>query len=139
MRSKICTVIRLGVILDRNVDSPYQKLKSVVAKIRVLPFPSPYKRSFTSTTVERITNNLEKIVRDDICGGPLNNEDFGTRKSIVELLREDGIQIKIVVSIPKNMIHLMSSAGRRFSLTRRMADSLSSLLTEPDSAKEIPE
>ncbi|MEN9325041.1 MAG: hypothetical protein RL414_795 [Actinomycetota bacterium] len=138
LNSEKCAVIRLGIINDVNVESPYKKVRDFVEKFGVLPFPNPKKRIFTVTRIKVIVENIEKIVRMNLIGGPYKDEASSTVKSILEILESDGVKPKIVLRIPKICLRFLIFVGGRFKFTRRIADSMISILTEPETSQQLP-
>lgn len=139
LKSKQSSILRVGIIDDMSVDSPYNKLKNIVRKTGVIAFPNLRRKIFTVTTVKDIADNIEKIVAMDLVGGPFCNQSPKSRKSILEVLENDSVKVNIGLNIPPKMIETIIFGGKKFSLTRRIADSLSSILTEPEICQEIPE
>ena len=139
LKSKQSTVLRVGIIDDANVHSPYIKLKSVVKRTGILAFPNLRRKIFTVTTVRDISENIEKIVAMDLVGGPFCNKSSQFKRSILEVLEGDNIKIKLSLNIPIKVIEPLILGGKRLFFTKRISDSLSSILTEAEICQEIPE
>ena len=75
----------------------------------------------------------------DLTGGPFCNQNPNFKKSILEVLEDDKIEMRIVFNIPTKVIETFIHGGKRFRSIRRVADSLASVLTDPETCQEIPE
>ena len=138
LSSKNAAVLRVGIIQDVSVSGPYSKLRRIVKLFKVLPFPLPNKAYFSVTNVKEITNNLTYICEMNITGGPYSNNSSLDRKSISRILKEDGVNPKIVITIPAWLTIVLCQAGKKIKLTRRLADSLNTTMAEPENVMEIP-
>lgn len=134
-----CAVIRLGIIEDVNVSSPYKKVRNLVEKFGILLFPDPRKKIFTMTRVKVIADNIEIIVSMKLNGGPYKDKASATTKSILEILESDRVKPKLVLRIPRIGLAFVTLVGRNFKVTRRIADSMTSILTEPERCQHLPE
>lgn len=138
LASQQSAVIRLGIIADENVLSPYRKVRGIVEKSRVLAFPNPSKKIFTLTNVKIIIDNIEKIVSLDLSGGPYKDDISAIRKSILDILESDKVKPRVVLPIPTAVLKFMVFAGQKIRYTRKFIDSLTSILTEPETCQHIP-
>ena len=120
MTTTNCAVIRLGIIEDLSVSSPYKKVRNFVEKFGILFFPDPHKKIFTKTRVKVIADNIEIIVSMDLDGGPYKDKASATTKSILEILESDRVKPKLVLRIPTIGLIFITLVGRKFKVTRRI-------------------
>ena len=132
LKSHKTVIVRIGIIDDENIISPFSKLKKIVGKFGVLLFPLPKRMIFTITNVKEIVDNLEKITQVDLVGGPYSNKSQSDRTSILTILEDKGMKPRIIISIPLWFTHAICYVGRKFNSTQRLTDSLYSIVVEPE-------
>jgi hypothetical protein len=138
LRSFSWRVTRVGVILDEDIDSPYQMLKRFVKKARILIFPLAHDQRYTTVTCEEFVEN---------CLQSLQNENFGgilsfcgsSRKSIISILADEGLRPHLVIALPNFVVLFACKFTGRIPKLSRISDSALSAISEldpyPDSQK----
>lgn len=138
LSSNKCIVIRLGIVVDVNLPSPFQTLRNLVKTAKILVFPNLKSLNFTCTDLREVTDQLEKISTSKSIGGPFSVKSSPQRLSIVEILQSTGVDPKIAMGFPIAITNLLCAIGKRFKLTRKIADSISSILVEPEKIQGLP-
>jgi nucleoside-diphosphate-sugar epimerase len=132
LKSHKTVIVRIGIIDDDQIISPFNKLIKIVGKYKVLPFPLPKRMIFTLTNINEIVDNLERIIQVDLAGGPYGNKSQLDRTSILTILEDRGLNPRIIISIPLWLTSAICYVGDKFNSTQKLGDSLRSLLVEPE-------
>lgn len=137
LESERSAVLRIGIILDKSISSPFSRLMKIVVFTKVLIFPKPSRPIFTVMNIEEILNSIIQLTSDGRTGGPFGIKSYSDRLSILEILRKEGVIPKIVVSLPLKVTEILCSIGKRSKTLRRAADSILSILIEPEDVERI--
>ncbi len=132
LKSHKTVIVRIGIIDDNQIVSPFNILMKIVEKFKALPFPLPKRMIFTLTNIDEIVDNLEKIIHVDLVGGPYGNKSQLDRTSILRILEDKGLNPRIIISIPLWLTSAICYVGDKFNPTHKLADSLRSLVVEPE-------
>jgi dTDP-4-dehydrorhamnose reductase len=138
LSSNKCIVIRLGIVVDENLPSPFQILRNVVKTAKILVFPNLKSPNFTCTNISEVTDQLEMISTSNSVGGPFSVKSIPQRLTIIEILRSTGVDPKISIGFPITFTNAICVIAKKFKLTRKVADSISSILVEPEQIRGIP-
>ena len=137
LKSRKSAVLRVGIIIDENVSSPYQKVKRLAKLTRILIFPSPNKEIFTSVTIECIVRSILDISEKNVSGGPYGPKERTNRKSLVSILKDDGVNLMLIIGVPSGIVRLTCLLGTAIPTLNRVADSLLSIQVEPEEIQRL--
>jgi hypothetical protein len=132
LESKKGSVLRLGVITDEDVKSPYQSVKKFSNFLGFLIFPQPHLDIFTRTNVKNIVETIVYISENQITGGPYAPGESLNRESMVSLLRKDEVKLRKIIGIPSSLINMFCFFGKRIPGLNRISDSLLSIQVPPE-------
>lgn len=138
LESDISLVLRIGVVLDDSIPSPFLRVKRFVVRRRILFFPSADRPIFRTTTVVEIANSVVDACKSGKVGGPYTPTENIRLMSILEVLNLTDTKPLHVLSIPIGVVYPLASIGREMRIFKRQFDSLISLTTPPDDCKIIP-
>ena len=128
--SKKWVVIRIGVIENETIPSPYQLVSKLVKLTRVLIIPNPYRPNLTVTNVNQVARSVVYACRSKLTGGPFSVQRSSELISIVDLLQKKGINPKLVLRVPDVVAFSLWSIGKRIRRTRRISDSIMSTVAK---------
>ena len=131
LRSLSWHVTRVGVILDGDIASPYQLLKGIVKRARILIFPLAHEERYRTVTCEEFVETCLQSLRSENFGGVLSFSGSG-RKSIIDVLAEEGVRPSLVISLPGIVILFICKIARRIPKLSRISDSALSAISELD-------
>lgn len=137
--SKKWVVLRIGIIVDDTIPSPYQLLRKFVKTTRILISPNPNRENFSTSTIKQIVQSLVYSCKSDLTGGPFSVQPNPKLFSLLSLLEQQGIKPKIILKVPDFVAILFWSIGRRFKITRRIVDSIISMLFDREQIRGFPE
>lgn len=137
LTSEKTVVLRLGIIPDENIESPFTLVRKFVQNFKFLIFPSVYKKIFRVTNLEDVVEAIEIVCDKDIYGGPFCCSKDNRLISILEILKSNGMEPKFVISIPIKAIILLAYSCRKLRLYHRLFDSIISISTDPEECKTI--
>lgn len=132
LESNKCSVLRLGVITDSDVKSPYQLVKKITTSFGVLIFPKPHSEIFSMTNVDDIVKSLIHISENKITGGPFRIGEGISRESMLSILRKDNVKLKVAFGIPYPLINIFCFFGKKINRLNRITDSLLSIQVRPE-------
>ena len=137
LTSKKSIVLRVGVISDQNIPSPFTQLIEFTRKTGFLIFPQIHKQRFTTISVEELAKNLIYACINDFAGGPYSACSTPILKSVSEILFENGVKPRVSISLPVSAVTSLGYIGRTVGIFRREFDSASSLITPPDESPSL--
>lgn len=137
--SKKWVVLRVGVIVDGMIPSPYQLVRKFVKTTRILIAPNPKRANFSSTTIQQVVQSLVSSCKSDFSGGPFSVQPNPESFSLLSLLEQQGIKPKIILKVPDFVAILLWNIGKRFKFTRRIVDSIISTLFDREKISGFPE
>lgn len=132
LTSKKSIVLRVGVISDRSIPSPFAQLLEFTRRTGFLIFPEIHKKRFTTISVQELAKNLINVCVNDWVGGPYSACSNPILKSVSEILIENGVKPRVSISFPANAVKSLGYIGRRIGFFRREFDSALSLITPPE-------
>jgi len=138
LKSDKSLVLRLGIILDDSVPSPFKFVKKVVYITRILAFPSPSIALFRITSVRQVTGVILRACLEEISGGPYSTAIDERLMTIKQVLVESGVKPKWIVPIPTKIFFPLVNLIGNLGLLRRKCDSLLSISTTPETSPTIP-
>lgn len=122
-------VLRLGVILDKNIPSPFNKIMKFTKRFKVLVAPSVHKKIYRTTNVEEITQSILTAIAKNSIGGPFTSSRNPNLKSMVQILNESGINPWFNLSVPPRLIIFFARFGKKIPSLKRLCDSAMSTVT----------
>lgn len=137
MESSLSTVLRIGVITNDSVPSPYRSLKSLVKFTNTLIFPSLDEKIFRTSSVDDVAEGILKIYSQDISGGPYTSSRENSFYSLREILFKEKISPIFRISLPIALIYRLALVGRKIRFIERKCDSMISLVTIPEECTSI--
>ena len=132
MHNSNTVVLRVGIILDEQVPSPFQVIRNIVGKTNFLVFPDLKAERFTSITIEEFTKNLIDVCSKDLNGGPYSAKALPVRLSLLEVLSEIGINPKVTISIPGKLVLRIAKPLRKLGIFKKQCDSILSVVSPPE-------
>lgn len=137
LQSDKSLVLRVGIVLDKSVPSPFQLIKRFVKSTKTLVFPSPRFPLFRTATVDRVVEVILKACENDIVGGPFTTSTDIRLESIQQVLSETGITPIRILPIPLKILIPLAYTGRKLGFFRRYCDSVLSVVTVPEECRTI--
>ena len=137
LKSDRSVVLRIGIILDESIASPFHILQKIVGFTKVLIFPKPDRLIFSVTNIEEILNCIMQLTSDGRAGGPFGIRSYSERLSIRGVLKKAGTEPKIVISFPLKITQILCSIVDKSKTLGRPADSILSILIEPEQIEGI--
>jgi nucleoside-diphosphate-sugar epimerase len=137
--SKKWVVLRIGIIVDDMIPSPYQLVRKFVKTTRILIAPNPNKANFSTTTIQQVVQSLVDSCKSNLTGGPFSVQPKPESVSLLCLLEQQGTKPKIILKIPYCASILLWSIGKNFKCTRRIVDSIMSTLIDREQIRGFPE
>jgi len=130
-------ILRVGIILDENIPSPFRKILRFTRATRILVAPSARKRIFRTTTIEEITESILSGIARDLIGGPFISTRNSDLKSTKQIVNECGIYPALVVSVPMRAIKFFAGVGKKLKWQTRILDSAVSISTPTENCESI--
>ncbi len=137
LESNKSSVLRLGVITDNDIKSPYQLVKRFSTLFGVLIFPKPHSDIFSMTSVNNIVKSVIYISENNITGGPFGIGEELNGESMFSILRRDNVKLKVVVGIPSPLIKVFCFFGKKNNGLNRISDSLLSIQVRPEEKMKL--